>query len=163
MPYFKTPSNAVHFLDDPKFANLLPVGATAITDTEAQALQNPAVSASDARAAKITAVKAERDRRIQAGGYKVGTKWYHSDTFSRTQQMGLVMSGANIPAGLLWKTMDGTFVPMTALLAQQIFAAAAASDPAIFTAAEMHIAAINASTSPSTYNVLTGWPLAYGE
>ena len=39
--------------------------------------------------------------------------------------MGLVMLGDNIPAGLQWKTMDGSFVVMTPSLAQQVFAAAA--------------------------------------
>ena len=110
-----------------------------------------------------TRIKAERDRRIQLGGYKVGTKWYHSDTFSRTQQMGLVMMGANIPANTPWKTMDGSFVVMTQTLAGQIFGTAAASDIAIFTAAETHNAAMNASATPETYNYLTGWPIAYGE
>jgi Domain of unknown function (DUF4376)/XkdW protein len=108
-------------------------------------------------------IKIERDRRIQAGGYKVGTKWYHSDTFSRTQQMGLVMMGANIPANTPWKTMDGTFVVMTQTLAGQIFGTAAASDIAIFTAAETHNAAMRASATPHTYNYLTGWPTAHGE
>lgn len=108
-------------------------------------------------------IKAERDRRIQNGGYNIGTKWYHSDTFSRTQQMGLVMMGANIPANTPWKTMDGSFVIMTQTLAGQIFGTAAASDIAIFTAAETHNAAMRASATPHTYNYLTGWPTAYGE
>jgi Domain of unknown function (DUF4376) len=108
-------------------------------------------------------IKAERERRIQYGGYKVGLKWFHSDTFSRTQQMGLVMSGANVPAGLQWKTMDGTFVLMTQALATQIFAAASASDIAIFTAAETHRTAMLASADPAAYGYSKGWPLCYGE
>lgn len=108
-------------------------------------------------------IKTERDRRIQQGGYKVGTKWYHSDTFSRTQQMGLVMLGANIPANTPWKTMDGSFVIMTQTLAGQIFAAAAASDIAIFTAAEAHRTAMEASQDPASYNFASGWPSIYGE
>lgn len=108
-------------------------------------------------------IKTERDRRIQQGGYKVGAKWYHSDTFSRTQQMGLVMLGANIPANTPWKTMDGSFVIMTQTLAGQIFGTAAASDIAIFTAAETHNAAMNASPTPENYRFTGGWPVAYGE
>lgn len=107
-------------------------------------------------------IKAERDRRIQSG-YKVGTKWFHSDTFSRTQQMGLVMLGANIPANTPWKTMDGTTVTMTQALAGQIFAAAAASDIAIFAAAEMHRAAMESSADPSSYDFSAGWPKVFGE
>lgn len=108
-------------------------------------------------------IKTERDRRIQQGGYKVGPKWYHSDTFSRTQQMGLVMLGANIPANTPWKTMNGSFVIMTQTLAGQIFGTAAASDIAIFTAAETHSAAMNASPTPESYDCTGGWPVAYGE
>ena len=107
-------------------------------------------------------IKAERDRRIQDGGYKVGTKWYHSDTFSRTQQMGLVMMGANIPANTPWKTMDGSFVVMTQTLAGQIFGAAAASDIAIFSAAETHRAAMEASADPAAYDFTGGWPPMFG-
>ena len=123
----------------------------------------PTPTPDEIKASMWRKIKAERDRRIQNGGYKVGAKWYHSDTFSRTQQMGLVMLGANIPANTPWKTMDGTFVVMTQTLANQIFGTAAASDIAIFTAAETHNAAMNASATPETYNYLTGWPVAYGE
>lgn len=108
-------------------------------------------------------IKAERDRRTETGGYLVGDKWYHSDQKSRSQQLGLVLLGANIPENLQWKTMDGSFVTMTATLAQQILAAAAASDQAIFTAAEIHKAAMEASAEPASNGFSTGWPPAYGE
>lgn len=114
-------------------------------------------------AAMWEAIKSERDRRTQKGGYKVGTAWFHSDVFSRSQQIGLVMLGANIPASLQWKTMDGTFVTMTQTLAGQVFAAAAASDQAIFSAAEAHRAEMEASATPETYDFSTGWPKVYGE
>lgn len=107
------------------------------------------------------AIKGERDRRIQTGGYKVGAKWFHSDTFSRTQQMGLVMLGAGIPANTPWKTMDGTTVTMTQTLAGQIFATAAASDIAIFAAAEAHKAAMEASADPASYDFSAGWPAIF--
>ncbi len=85
-------------------------------------------------------IKAERDRRSQSGGFSVSVdgadKWFHSDLLSRTQQIGLVMMGQNIPAGLRWKTMDGSFITMTAQLAANVFAAAAAKDLATFAAAE---------------------------
>lgn len=113
-------------------------------------------------ALKWEAIKAERDRR-KASGVKVGTKWFHSDDSSRIQQMGLVMMGANIPAGLQWKTMDGSFVEMTAALAQQVFAAVAASDQAIFAAAEVHRVAMESSLSPMDYDFSTGWPKSFGE
>lgn len=112
------------------------------------------------------AIKTERDRR-KAGGVKVkvGTtnKWFHSDDASRIQQMGLVMMGASIPAGLQWKTMDGTFVAMDQTIAGNVFAAVAASDQAFFTAAETHRVAMEASADPASYDYSTGWPKIYGE
>lgn len=108
-------------------------------------------------------IKAERDRRKSEGGYKVGSNWFHSDTTSRIQQMALVMMGASMPAGLLWKTMSGSFVTMTPTLAGQIFQAAAASDMAIFTIAEQKNAEMLTVACPSTYNYQTGWPVCYGE
>lgn len=129
------------------------------TSFTAPAAADPAVI----KALKWEVIKRERDRRIQSNGYKVGTKWFHSDTFSRTQQMGLVMMGASIPAGTPWKTMDGSTVVMTQTLAGQIFATAAGSDIAIFAAAEAHKVAMGASADPATYDFSTGWPKAFGE
>lgn len=107
-------------------------------------------------------IKAERDRR-QVGGVKVGDKWFHSDMSSRIQQMGLVFMGANIPQGLQWKTMDGSFIVMTQALAQQVFNAQAASDQTIFGIAEAHRVALAAAPDPAAYDYLTGWPKIYGE
>jgi hypothetical protein len=106
-------------------------------------------------------VKEERDHRTQHGGYKVGTKWYHSDTFSRSQQLGLVLLGGNIPQGLMWKTMDGSFVEMTPALAQQIFQAATASDTAIFEYAEILNQQIQSSDNPESIDIKVGWPETY--
>jgi hypothetical protein len=107
------------------------------------------------------AIQAERDRRTQAGGYRVGVNWFHSDTFSRTQQLALLLAGANIPAGLLWKTMGGAFVPMTQTLAGQILPAAIAQESATFTAAETHRAAMEASADPTAYDFSGGWPATF--
>lgn len=107
-------------------------------------------------------IKAERERRKSLGVQADG-KWFHSDQKSRSQQLGLVLLGANIPATLQWKTMDGSFVAMTPALAQQILAAGAASDQAIFAAAEAHKAAMEASADPASYDYSGGWPKVYGE
>jgi len=119
-----------------------------------------------ARAAAWEAIKAERDRRAGLG-VKVGQHWFHSDQKSRTQQLGLVLLGANIPAGLQWKTLTLTpppvFVPMTQQLAQAIASATAASDTAIFTAAEVHRIAVESSTAPQNYDFSTGWPTSIEE
>lgn len=116
----------------------------------------------DARADVWDRIKAERDRRTQAGGYPAAGKWFHSDIFSRTQQIGLVMLGAGIPVGTMWKTMDGSFIEMTPALAQQVFAAAAAQDMATFAAAEAHKTAMEAAADPAAYNFSAGWPAVFG-
>jgi hypothetical protein len=106
-------------------------------------------------------IKAERDR-CKSGGVKVGDKWFHSDDASRIQQIGLKMFGASVPP-VPWKTMDGSFVPMTQELAELIFQGVAASDQVIFAKAEEHRAAMLASADPATYDFSTGWPLTFGE
>lgn len=115
------------------------------------------------RAAVWDAIKTERDRRA-AMGVKVGAHWYHSDQKSRTQQLGLVTLGQNIPAGLQWKTLsyspNPVFVTMTPALAQGIVMSTAASDTAIFTAAEVHRMTMEASAAPQDYNFSTGWPVS---
>ena len=73
------------------------------------------------------------------------------------------MMGAGLPAGLQWKTMDGSFITMTPSLAQQIFTGAAASDQAIFAVAEQHRVAMEASPDPAAYDFSTGWPKVFGE
>lgn len=138
-------------------------GLIAISDEEAEAIRNPPPSREQREQAAWNAIKAARDIRTSNGGYKVGNHWYHSDTFSRTQQMGLVMLGASLPQGVQWKTLSGEKVAMTPALAQQIFAAAAASDIAIFSAAEAHRAAMRASADPATYDFSGGWPPVFGE
>lgn len=115
------------------------------------------------RAEKIDAIKTERDRRTQQGGFKVGTDWFHSDLFSRVQQIGLTMAGGGIPPGLQWKTMTGAKVSMNQSKSNQLFAAAMASDVAIFSHAENLIAQVNAAQYPETVDITAGWPEMFGD
>jgi hypothetical protein len=113
-----------------------------------------------AKLAKWREIQAERDHRT-VSGYLVGGNRFHSDQPSRTQQLGLVIMGANLPTGIMWKTMDGAFVSMTPQLAGQIFQTTAGADAAIFGAAEAHRAAVNAMTdwqAIQAYNHTSGWP-----
>jgi hypothetical protein len=105
-------------------------------------------------------IKTERDRRTQLGGFQVEGHWFHSDTFSRSQQLGLVMLGDTLPT-VQWKTMSGAFVSMTPALAQAIFTAGVASDMAVFAAAEAHRVAMQASADPLAYDFAEGWPPVY--
>ena len=106
-------------------------------------------------------IKTERDRRRYLG-VKVGDHWFHSDDPSRIQQLALAMMGAAIPAGLQWKTLTTTpppvFVAMTPALASGIFQATAASDAAIFGAAEIHRVVMEESETPEAYDCTAGWP-----
>lgn len=115
-----------------------------------------------AKAERWEAIKAEREWR-KSGGVKVGSEWFHSDTESRIQHIGLNMLGSNIPAGLQWKTMDGTFVTMTQSLANQIFGAVMALDMQAHAVAENHRVAMEASADPQNYDYAAGWPAIYSE
>lgn len=120
-----------------------------------------AMSIAEVRAAMATKIKAVRDRKTQLGGYQTMGKWFHSDTFSRSQQLGLVMMGASIPAGLMWKTMDGSYVEMTQTLAASVFQAAVMQDSALFARADQLIEIVNTSPSPAGVNIEAGWAATY--
>lgn len=163
MKYFIDSKNIVFaFLADGSQDKFITSSMNPIDERLALAAANPQPTLNELKTAKWNEIKAERDNRIQHGGYQVGDKWFHSDTFSRTQQVALVVLGANIPTNTPWKTMDGSFVTMTQALAGQIFAAAALSDVAIFGVAETHRTAMEASADPASYDFSGGWPVAFG-
>lgn len=124
------------------------------------------VNLSSARATQREAIKARREI-VKTGGVKMVVngmdKWFHTDDPSRIQQIGLVMMGANLPAGLQWKTMDGSFVTMTQVLAGQVFQANAAHDQAAFAVAENHRSAMEASERPDLYDFSSSWPVIFSE
>lgn len=117
-----------------------------------------------------TKIKAIRDQRQSTGGYLVEldsdtSKWFQSDQASRIQQLALSMNDS-IPSGLMWKTMDGSFVVMTKIIAGKVVAACTASDIAIFTYAEERLAEIASATEVSvleSFDVHAGWAKVYGE
>lgn len=120
----------------------------------------PYVDYAKARSRKVVDIKVERDMR-KNGGVEVAGKWFHTDSDSRIQQLGLVMMGAAVPA-VQWKTMDGTFVTMTQVLAQAIFNAVASLDIDLFTCAETNIATVAALPDAEVVGyVTTGWPDHY--
>jgi len=111
-------------------------------------------------------IQAERDRR-KAGGISIDSNWFHTDDTSRIQYIGLVLMGANMPTGIMWKTMSGNFIAMTPTLVSQIFQGIGSKDVAIFTVAEQLKAQMNASSTPETFNYLTPtspvWPTVFGD
>jgi hypothetical protein len=125
-------------------------------------------------------IKSERDCR-KSGGIKVKVgsvyKWFHSDADSRIQHLGLKDKARDLIAGggqmtdkltilgqtVKWKTMDGSFVEITAQLAFDIVSAAGDLDAQLFATAEAHKAAMEASADPASYDFSAGWPKSFGE
>lgn len=129
--------------------------------TEPFDTRSPSEVLNDTKAEMWGKIKAERSRRMD-GGFKVEIepgvfKWYNSDSVSRTQHLGLLLAGAAIPP-IEWKTMDGTFVPMSQAVITKVFQAALLLDAALFARAEQHKAAMEASADPANYDFSTGWP-----
>lgn len=112
------------------------------------------------QAAAWERIKNERDRR-KSLGVKVGDHWFHSDADSRIQQLSLFVMGASVPP-VQWKTLTlsppPVFVTMTQAIAAGIFQNTAASDAAVFAAAETHRIAMEASDTPESYDFSGGWP-----
>ena len=139
-----------------------PVGGVQQWEVYALPAEEATANQAAARVAKWEAIMAERDRR-KALGVKVGDHWYHSDADSRIQQISLFVMGASVPP-IQWKTLTTTpppvFVTMTQTIAAGIFQNTAASDAAIFAAAETHRIALEASPTPETYDFTGGWPVS---
>lgn len=113
-------------------------------------------------------IKQERDRRKFAG-VKVGADWLHCDTDSRGQwermvnrvnaqeladSTGYTIGGQPVP----WKTMTGSFVVLTAGKIRAVVDAVELQEAMIFGRAEMHRVAMEASSTPETYDFSSGWP-----
>jgi Domain of unknown function (DUF4376) len=109
----------------------------------------------------IKQVKDIRDRKMVQGGYKVSDKWFHSDTYSRSQQLGLVLLGATLPGNIDWKTMDGSKIRLTVPLVQQIFSSALTQDSSLFAYAEYLVTLIEGASDVSSIDVNAGWPETY--
>lgn len=155
----------------------------AVSDAEKAAVL-AVYEAHDPKAADIAdrweSIKTERDRR-KSGGFKVkvgsSNKWFHSDADSRIQHLGLKDKARDLIAGggamtdkltilgqtVKWKTMDGSFVDVSAQVAFDIVSAAGDLDAQLFAAAETHKAAMEASADPASYNFSAGWPKSFGE
>lgn len=134
----------------------------------------PPPNLADRQAAIWEKIKAERSARM-SGGSKVGEKWFHTDPASRVQHLGLKDSGRDMLAAggsladvivikgesVYWKTMDGTYVPMTVQLALDVVEADKELDATLFRAAETHHTQMLASADPDAYDYTTDWPDRY--
>lgn len=112
-----------------------------------------------AKSAIHASIKAERDRRKFNGVY-ASNKWMHTDTYSRTQWMGMVMMGASVPT-IQWTTMDNTTIATSQALANAVFQATATLDTTLFDHAKSLIAAVDASNDPASVDITAGWPATF--
>jgi hypothetical protein len=112
-------------------------------------------------AARYNDAKQIRDSVTSDGGCLVSGKWFHTDSYSKLQQLTLVTLGASIPAGIQWKTMDGSFIEVTPALLQELFAAQTSRELAIFNHCESLLAAMEASDTPELVDIQAGWPAVY--
>jgi hypothetical protein len=117
-------------------------------------------------------IKANRDAR-KSLGVNVGGVWFHSDTDSRIQWLGLkddardiLAAGGNMGSVLqklgqnvMWKPM-GSYnkVPATVQLAFDVVAAVGNLDAMLFYIADQHRVAALASNEPHLYDFSAGWP-----
>jgi hypothetical protein len=110
-------------------------------------------------------IKQIRDELIESGGCLLAGKWYHSDAKSKQQQMALYMKGSSLPAGIMWKTMDGTFVEMTQQLASNLFDAQMTREFTIFAFAEARKVSMANMTIEEleTFDYRSGWYPRYGD
>jgi len=114
--------------------------------------------------AKSKEISDKRDDLHLNGGVLVGTDWYGTDAIRRTQWLGLMVLGSSIPAGVNLWTLNGTAVPLTQALVQQIFAAIVTNDAAQVQAAHNHDAAMLLLADPRQYvahNDPATWPAAW--
>lgn len=139
-------------------------------------MPDPAESSDEAKLRVWFQIKAKRDE-LKAGGVKVGIKWYHSDTDSRIQFIGLKDQARDLIAAgqpdstrlqklgqdVKWKTMDGSFIFLTVKHAFDIVTATGDLDAMAFAAAETHRAAMEASADPAAYDFSAGWPQVYAD
>jgi hypothetical protein len=114
-------------------------------------------------------IKAERDVR-KYGGIPITVEdkeyWFFNDEPTRNQYALLdsMIRRNNLPASFVfdeWKTMDGTFVEMTAELLYKIIDTGIQRENTIFKAAEAHKVELTASDDPASYDYTTNWPTSF--
>ena len=168
-------ASLLHACSDAEWEVSLGDGEFMVKDARVVAYVAPAPDLNALKAQKWNAIKAKRDA-MKAGGFKVGTLWFHSDADSRIQHLGLKDKARDLLAAggaladnltilgqpVRWKTMDGSFANVTAQFAFDIVAAAVDLDARLFAVAETHRASMEATADPAAYEFSGGWPETFG-
>ena len=120
-------------------------------------------------------VQTHRDSLYEAGCEVAPHGWFHNDTQSRSRwermvnranATGMADGDAYLIGGqqVQWKTMGGTFVPLTAGIIRAVVAAFEIQEAAIFVAAETHRQALWLLAdvdAVAAYDWRAGWPAVY--
>lgn len=115
-------------------------------------------------------IKSERDR-LKFSGVKVGDNWFHSDSDSRNQQLGLfvaAIAGKLQENAIMWKTLtpegglyDNVEVPMTSQLAIDIFTTTMMHDATFHFVSGIHRRDLLLAEDPLTYDYKSNWPQSF--
>ncbi len=108
------------------------------------------------------AIKEERARRRIEGGIFLASasKWFHSDDDARIQYLTLDATGASLPAGAVWKTMDGPQVTLTRPVLNELILAMATLDQALYATAKAARATMEADPAVWDINSIV-WPATF--
>lgn len=110
---------------------------------------------------KIMAIR----QKVLEGGAKLSVngeiKWFNSDTFSRTQWLGMVVLGDNLPPNITWKTMDGSFVTLNPSLVKEVFTAIMTKEIMTFGNSAVLYNEVMTSSDPLSVDINKGWPESY--
>ena len=114
-----------------------------------------------AQAQAWEAIKQKRHDNTRGGVFiKSVGKWFHNDDPSRTQYLALQVL-PSLPPGLMWKTMDNTFVKMTKALLAEIAMTMLLEEQVNFANAENHRVEMLKADDPLSYDYSTGWGKTY--
>ena len=133
-----------------------------MTEIDADELSNRlAPSKSELQAQVWEAIKQKRHA-VTRGGVFIGSvrKWFHTDDSSRTQYLTLQIM-PSLPPGLMWKTMDNTFIKVTKALLDEIAMTILTEEQVNFTNAENHRVEMLKADDPLSYDYSTGWSKTY--
>lgn len=112
-------------------------------------------------------IKIERSRRNYGGVY-VDSKWFHTDEPTRAQYSIMLTTAlekewaSDYVIEANWKTMTGTYTPMTVAKLRAIRDAETANEKINFANAEVHRLTMLAASDPTDYDFSSGWCEIYG-
>lgn len=107
------------------------------------------------------AIKQKRHTNTRGGVYvKSVGKWFHTDDSSRTQYLALQIL-PKLPADLMWKTMDNSFVKLDKALLTELAMTILQNEQADFANAEKHRTAMLQADNPLEYDYSKGWTAIY--